>query len=137
MQRMDEVHPLVLIRSYARRIKSEKFLVDDFADYLRMPISTVKQLLMRMSVAGFVFYDSNTGMTTIKPKLHAYIAASVNKIDYDVISFPSRTNAPVENATFDLRTYDLTTNFCQRFSKCGYYTQTGTDYIKEKPGFSI
>ncbi len=110
MQGMDDVHPLVLIRSYARKIKSEKFLADDFADYLSMPVAMVKQMLMRMSVAGFVFYDTNTGITTIKPKLHSYIAASVAKIDYDVLSFPSRTNAPVENATFDLRTYDLTIN---------------------------
>ena len=110
LQGMDEVNPLILIRSFARKQKSEEFSADEFAAYLRMPIHLVKQMLMRMSVAGFVFYDTNTERATIKPKLHTYIAASVSKTDYDVISFPSRTSAPVENATFDLRTFDLTIN---------------------------
>jgi hypothetical protein len=114
LQGMDEVHPLILIRSFSRKVNSEEFSADDFANYLRMPVHLVKQMLMRMSVAGFVFYDTNTGIATIKPKLHAYIAASVSKIDYDVISFPSRTSAPVENATFDLRTFDLTINGIQQ-----------------------
>jgi len=110
LQGMDEVHPLILIRSFSRKVKSEEFSADEFANYLRMPVHLVKQMLMRMSVAGFVFYDTNTETATIKPKLHTYIAASVSKIDYDVISFPSRTSAPVENATFDLRTFDLAIN---------------------------
>ena len=110
MQGMDEVHPLILIRSFARKIKSEEFYAEDFANYLHMPAYLVKQMLMRMSVAGFVFYDTNTEMATIKPKLHTYIAASVSKIDYDVINIPSRTKAPVENATFNLQNFDLTIN---------------------------
>ncbi|MFO7656545.1 MAG: hypothetical protein R6W78_05720, partial [Bacteroidales bacterium] len=110
MQGMDDVHPLILIRSFARKEKSDEFHAEDFANYLRLPVHLVKQMLMRMSVAGFVFYDSNTEMVVVKPKLHTYIAASVAKIDYDVISIPSRTNAPVENAVFDLRTFDLTIN---------------------------
>lgn len=110
LQGMDEVHPLILIRSFSRKIRSEEFSADEFANYLKMPVHLVKQMLMRMSVAGFVYYDTNTERATIKPKLHTYIAASVSKTDYDVISFPSRTSAPVENATFDLRTFDLTIN---------------------------
>ncbi|HJX70706.1 MAG TPA: hypothetical protein VJ346_02105 [Bacteroidales bacterium] len=110
LQGMDEVHPLILIRSFSRKIKSEEFSADEFANYLKMPVHLVKQMLMRMSVAGFVYYDTNTEIATIKPKLHTYIAASVSQIDYDVISFPSRTSAPIENATFDLRTFDLTIN---------------------------
>jgi len=107
MQGMDEVHPLVSIRSFARYIGMEEFRADDFADYLRKPISQVKQLLMRMAALGFVFYDVNTDMAKVKPRLYDYLAASVSKIDYDVLSFPSRTEAPLENAIFDLRNYDL------------------------------
>ncbi len=107
MQGMDEVHPLVSIRSFARTIGMEEFRSDDFADYLRKPLSQVRQLLMRAAAMGFVFYDVNTDMATIKPRLHDYLAASISRIDYDVISFPSRTETPLENAIFDLRNYDL------------------------------
>ena len=110
MQGMDEVHPLVSIRSFARTLGMEEFRADDFANYLRKPLSQVQQLLMRMAAMGFVFYDVNTGMATIKPRLHDYLAASISRIDYDVISFPSRIEAPLENAIFDLRNYDLIIN---------------------------
>ena len=110
MQFMDEVHPLYLIRSFAKRMGTDQFLAEDFAAYLKKPITQVKQLLMRMAARGFLFYDSENDMATIRPRLHDYIAASVAKIDYDVISIPSVTNTPVENAIFDLRTYDLTIN---------------------------
>ena len=110
MQLMDEVHPLISIRSFARNMGTEQFLAEDFADYLKKPITQVKQMLMRMAAMGFLFYDTETGMATIRPRLNDYIAASVAKVDYDVISIPSHTNSPVENAVFDLRNYDLTIN---------------------------
>jgi hypothetical protein len=110
MQLMDEVHPLVSIRSFSKFMGTDEFLADDFARYLKKSIAQVKQMLMRMAAQGFLYYDSETGMATIRPRLQDYLAASVSKIDYDVISFPSRTTAPVENAVFDLRNYDLTIN---------------------------
>jgi hypothetical protein len=110
MQLMDEIHPLISIRSFAKRMGSDQFLADDFAAYLKKPVVQVKQLLMRMAAQGFVFYDAETDMATVRPRLHDYLAASVAKIDYDVLSFPSRTRIPMENAVFDLRNYDLTIN---------------------------
>jgi hypothetical protein len=110
MQLMDDVHPIVSIRSFARYMGTEEFLAEDFARYLKKPIAQVKQMLMRMAAQGFLFYDSETAMATIRPRLHDYLASSVAKIDYDVISIPSRVNSPVENAVFDLRNYDLTIN---------------------------
>ena len=110
MQGMDRVNPLISIRSFAKKFSSDEFLASDYADYLRMPLTQVRQQLMRMSVKGFVFYDDETQIAKIKPRLNDYIAASVNKIDYDVISFPSTTRSPMENARFNLHTYDLTIN---------------------------
>ncbi len=110
MQGMDEVHPLVSIRSFAKRSGSDEFTATDYANYLRKSVSQIRQMLMRMSVLGFIFYDVNTEIAMLKPKLENYLAASVSKIDFDVIGFPSRTKAPLENATFDLRNYDLKIN---------------------------
>jgi hypothetical protein len=114
LQLMDEVHPLISIRSFARYMGMEQFLADDFAAYLNKSIAQVKQLLMRMAAQGFIYYESETGMATIRPRLHDYLAASVSKIDYDVISIPSTTNMPVDNAIFDLRNYNLTINGVSR-----------------------
>jgi hypothetical protein len=110
MQMMDQFHPLVSIRAFAKSLGMDEFLAEDFAAYLNKPIAPVKQLLMRMAAQGFIFYDSQSSMATLRPRLNNYLAASVSKIDYDVISIPSRTSSPLENAVFDLRTYDLTIN---------------------------
>ncbi len=110
MQGIDEFHPLISIRSFAKRMGSEEFTATDYAQYLNKSITQVRQMLMRISVLGFIFYDTNTETARIKPKLHNYLASSVAKIDFDVLGFPSRTQAPLENAVFDIRTYDLTIN---------------------------
>lgn len=110
LQGMDRAHPLISIRSFARRVGTNSFTATDYANYLRQPVSTVRQQLMRLSVMGFIFFDSDTETATLKQKLNDYIAAAVGKIDYDVISFPSSVNAPLENAVFNLKTFDLTVN---------------------------
>jgi hypothetical protein len=110
MQMMDDVHPLVSIRGFSRNFGSEEFPIEAYADYLRVSVSQVKHMVMRMAYGGFVYFDSNTGKVTIKPRLHDYLAASINKIDYDVIGFSSNVESPLENAIFDLRNYDLIIN---------------------------
>ena len=110
MQMMDKMHPLLSLRSFSRRFLSESFPVQAYANYLGVSVSQVKHLVMRMAYSGFVYYDSNTEIVSIKPRLHDYIAASVNKIDYDVIGFISSVDSPLENAVFDLRTNDLIIN---------------------------
>ncbi len=110
LQLMDDVNPLISIRSFAKKMGVEQFLATDYADYLKKSDTQVKQQLMRMAALGFLFYDSENDMATIRPRLHDYIAASIARVDYDVISIPSNTSGPVENAIFDLRNYDLIIN---------------------------
>ncbi len=110
LQMMDQAHPLIIVRSFSRKYGSEEFPVVALADYLKMPVQDIKHLIMRLANSGFVFYDSNTEMVTVKPRLHDYLAASVNKIDYDVMSFTSSVEMPRENAIFNLKNYDLVIN---------------------------
>jgi len=110
MMMLDESHPLVLMRNYARKYGYDEFLIEDFANSLKMPFNEVEQLAMRLANGGFILYDMNSGMIKIKQRLYDYLSASVNKIDYDVIGFTSQVEAPLDNAYFDLGTYDLTIN---------------------------
>jgi hypothetical protein len=107
---LDQEHPLYLLKSFAQIYGSEEFPVEAFANYLSVPINQVQQLAMRMAFGGYVFYDMNTETITLKPRLYDYLAASINKIDYDVIGFSSRVQAPLENAIYDIRTNDLLIN---------------------------
>jgi hypothetical protein len=110
LQLMDKVHPLISLRSFSIKFGSKTFPLQSYADYLNMPVANVEHMVMRMAFNGFVYFDNNTQMVTIKDRLNEYIAASVYKIDYDVIGFPSTVEAPMENAVFNLRNYDLTIN---------------------------
>lgn len=110
LQMMDSRHPLLSLRSFSRKYGKEQFPLVVYANYLGISSSQVKHQVMRMANKGFIYYDGNTDLITIKPKMHDYIAASVNKIDYDVIAFNSRVESPLENAIFDIRTNDLVIN---------------------------
>ena len=110
IQLHDPEHPLVQLKRYSRIIKSNKFTGNEYADFLRLPVHQVRQLLMRMSFLGFIFYNFETDEVIVKDKLQAYLDASINRIDYDVIDFRSVTNAPLENAQLDLKSFDLTIN---------------------------
>ncbi|MGD2035351.1 MAG: hypothetical protein PVF73_09870, partial [Bacteroidales bacterium] len=110
MMMMDNAHPLVSLKSFARKYGSDKFPVAAYADYLRMPLHQVQQRAMRMAYGGFIYYDANKETITLKPRLYDYLAASINKIDYDVIGFESVVHAPLENAVYNIKTNDLVIN---------------------------
>jgi hypothetical protein len=110
MQMMDQAHPLVMVRSFARGYGEAGFPISALANYLHQPVQSVKHLIMRLAYSGFVLYDNNTEIVKVKPRLHDYLAASINKIDYDVMSFSSTVETPMENAVFNLRTNDLIIN---------------------------
>lgn len=110
MMMLDQAHPLYILKKFAQIYGSDEFPSDAFADYLKMPLHQVQQQAMRMAFGGFVYYDINTETITLKPRLYDYLAASINKIDYDVISFSSRVDAPLENAVYNIKTNDLIIN---------------------------
>ncbi len=110
MMMMDNAHPLVSLKSFARKYGSDEFSVSVYADYLNMPLHEVQQQAMRMAYGGFIYYDKNTETITLKPRLYDYLAASINKIDYDVMGFESVVEAPMENAIYNLKTNDLIIN---------------------------
>lgn len=110
MMVMDQRHPLYVLKEFSQVYGSEEFPTSALADYLRLPMHQVQQLAMRMAFGGFVFYDMNTETIRLKQRLYDYLAASINKIDYDVIGFASRVNAPLENAVYNIKTDDLIIN---------------------------
>ena len=103
----DDRHPLVSIRNYSRAIGEEIFDAQGFATYIRYPIHQVREMLMRLTVGGFIFYDPETDVAEINQRLYDYINARLEKIDYDVLRFNSTVQLPNHNAVLDLNTNDL------------------------------
>ncbi len=110
LQGIDEVNPLALLRRFSEEQFSVSFRGIDFARFIRARHYQVQQMLKRLSSLGFIIYDLENDMVTTRQKLYDWVYASVDAIDYDVINFISETEAPLENASLDLSTYDLTIN---------------------------
>ncbi len=103
----DEFHPLLVLRNYSNKINSEIFSGAELARFLRYDDYQIKQMLMFLSVDGFIFYDSDKDEAIIKKKLYDFIDARFGKIDYDVIKFNSVTEDLAHNGVLNLKTYDL------------------------------
>jgi hypothetical protein len=110
LQGIDETNPLALLRRYSEIAFSISFRGIDFAKFIRTQHNQVQQMLKRLSNMGFIIYDVDNDMVTLRQKLYDWVYASVDYIDYDVINLVSETQGPLENGSLNLSTYDLTIN---------------------------
>lgn len=107
LQGMDYVHPLIQLATFSRVVRGRDFNVGPYADYIGFAEYQVRHQIMTLSKLGFVYFDDESGIITLRQKLFDYIDASNRKRDYDVIGFNSRTEG-ASNAELNLQTRDLT-----------------------------
>lgn len=105
VQGLEDIHPYVQLRAFARKNGSQSFYAEDFSRHLRLGLTTTRRLLIELTYRGIVDYDFETEFCTIKPKLYKYLDAIVGRRDYDLIAFESRTQGNTKNATLNL--YDM------------------------------
>lgn len=106
----DDFHPLITIKNYAKQIQSEEFYGEDLAKFLGYEDHQIKQMLMFLSVDGFIYYDADKDEAIIKKKLYDFIDARFGKIDYDAIKFYSITENLTNNGVLNLKSHDLEIN---------------------------
>jgi hypothetical protein len=83
------------------------FAMLNYAHYIGYPVYQVRHLLMGLAKYGFVYYDNDKDLITVRQKTFDYISASMRQRDYDVIRFISRLEG-ASNAQLDLYNKDLT-----------------------------
>ncbi|MDR2929030.1 MAG: hypothetical protein LBV41_12655 [Cytophagaceae bacterium] len=110
LQGMDAIHPLQGLLNCANALRSDKFTAHNYARFLGMPESSIRQQIIGLSFHGFVGYNVNTDTIEIRERLRDYLLFRAGRKDYDVIRFKSVTPGNVPNAVFDLRNYDITLN---------------------------
>ena len=110
LQGIDKENPLVLLRRYSEQVFDISFNGTEFARFARMRPAHAQQMLKQLAEMGFITYDLEGDRVTMRQKSYDWIYASVDYIDYDVINFISEIEAPLENASLDLRNYDLHVN---------------------------
>jgi len=107
LQGMDYEHPLAQLYTYSNMLGGRTFAMPNYANYIGYSPYQVRHLLMGLSKLGFLYYDDEQDLITLRQKLFDYISASMKQRDYDVIRFNSRTQGS-SNARLDLQSHDLT-----------------------------
>jgi hypothetical protein len=103
---MEEVHPLYLLRDIAVAKGSKTFTVDDVQNKMRVGKDQVITFLIDYANRGFLMYDMDDELVTIKDRVYHYLNSKNHKTDYDVIQFNSVITAQ-PNGTINLLNFDL------------------------------
>ncbi len=93
------------------------FTVVDFAKYVKNLAVDLRPIIFKMANFGLIYYEPETDLVTIRPRLFDYLKNSKHEKDYDIITIRSffseeyRKHAPIQNnATMSLvnNSYDIT-----------------------------
>ncbi len=106
VQGKDAQHPFSGLIRYYNRYLDKEFTATEYANFIRMPITPVRQLLMRLSYLGVIHYQVETEKIILRDRLFYYVRAVSGVEDYDVISMNSSPGNK-ENASLNLLTKDL------------------------------
>jgi hypothetical protein len=102
-------NPLVRLYQYGRQTGENYFPSAGFAAFMKLPLNSVRQLLIDLANQGFIYYDREEEEITLLKKLYHYNTASAGRIDYDIIKFVSKTSQE-SNAVLNIATRELMIN---------------------------
>ncbi|MBN2667656.1 MAG: hypothetical protein JXR60_00375 [Bacteroidales bacterium] len=141
IQKMDDVNPLVAVRSFVKRNGNyNEFYASEFADYMRMSEPAIHKYLLGLAFDGFITYDLDNDRVTVKEKLYHYLRASVGDKDYDVIGFISNTegkNAEISLLTNELKLYGCDQIFLSDSQDVVVFPKNGEVRLKKDRDFSF
>ncbi len=88
---MDRVNPMFHIQSFHRKTGQRSFYLQEMVNFIGYSPHMVKAMLLRLANMGFLSYDLDRELITIRDRLFTYLDAQRGVVDYDVISFNSET----------------------------------------------
>jgi hypothetical protein len=103
---LEEVHPLYWLRDLAVAKGSKTFTVNDLQNKMKVGKEQVIAFLIDYASKGFVIYDMDDELVTVKDRVYHYINSKNKKTDYDVIQFKSVISAKA-NGELSLLNFDL------------------------------
>jgi len=110
LQGLDAIHPLQGLLNFSKVVRQDKFTARDYARFLGIAESPIRQQIIGLSFHGFIGFNTNTDTVEIRERLKDYLLYRAGFKDYDVIRFKSITPTRTPNAIFDLKNYDIALN---------------------------
>ncbi|WP_430816022.1 hypothetical protein [Carboxylicivirga sp. RSCT41] len=120
LQGMDAIHPLQGLRNCDKYYHGQPFTAEEYAKFMGLPLSPVRQQIIDLSFHGFIGYNVNTDEITIRQRLRDYLDFRLGNKDFDVIRFTSLTGSEIANAKIDLLNFDLDLNGVETISICDH-----------------
>jgi len=109
-QGVTSYEPLYVLKKICDKTGSRTVNVTEFARALdpNLKEPEVKSLLYDLVGSGFILYDEDLGVITVKAKAINYVLAKAKKIDYDIISVKSAPQSgndyiDLKNSNIDLK----------------------------------
>ncbi len=103
---LDSKSPLFRLKEMTEMYGKRDVTPEEVARFMRMDLQNTHIFMMEMSILGFVGYDMETRVATVRDKVFDYISNYQKKRDYDVIRFVSNTTKEA-NAQLSLLDYGL------------------------------
>jgi len=135
---LGEISPLYLIKQYCDKNKTRSFSGAEMARHFKDDPSSVRQFLMRLSVAGLANYNVDKDQCEITERFFHYINARARKSDYDIIEFNSMTgevNGKMSLLDNDLRLFGVPKIFLSDSQSVFVYPQRGQLTLKKDMDF--
>lgn len=104
---MSYEHPLLELEEISKWYGGRTIPIKLVAERMRKPLTTVRRLLMDLSVQGYLLYDIEAQEVTLLDRMFRSIQAKFKEIDYDAIEFSSQVGKDQANAVLDLNNADL------------------------------
>ncbi len=108
LQGLQEVHPLYKIREFIEKKNNhDRVCLDsDITAHFAMNSNSVQRLLIKLANMGFLMYDIQVGVVTVRQRLFDYLDAKSEKSDYDNITIVSKMKGK-SNGTLNLDNFDM------------------------------
>ncbi|MFM7769993.1 MAG: hypothetical protein ACKO8Q_05485, partial [Bacteroidota bacterium] len=106
IQGISTIHPCTILSETYNRLGQTTFTIVDFATTARTGIEQWIPLLFDLNVKGYIIFEPETRMITIKPKLLNHIETNRLLKDYDILQFSSSVNQG-SNAQLSLLSQEL------------------------------
>ena len=104
LQGLSGLHPLIQLRNFSNQIKSRTFPIAEYARFIRTDVANVRSQLVTFAHHGFLTYNQEQQIVTLKDKVFHYVGAYVGNNDFDALRIESV--APV-NAILNMNNFDL------------------------------
>ena len=108
-----EFNPLRMVVTYGKK-RNNEFYSSDLASAVKIKESTIKTAMFYLMHAGYIDYNVNGGMVTLKPKANHNVKSLRGKKDFDSISIRSLT-AKKPNATLNFDDQTMTVRGVDKF----------------------